>query len=1760
WVSDGRWAGRDTAAPSNPTSCSDSAGSSNNTWQNSITDPNFTWSGHSDSLSGVAGFYYYWGTDPNGTSTNYTTSAGYDPSAVSSDGVYYLRVQTRDAAGNTSSWTTIYTFKLDRQAPSNPTSCSDSAGSSNNTWQNSITDPNFSWSGASDSLSGVAGYYYYWGTDASGTSTNYTTSAAYDPPAVSSDGVYYLRVQTKDVAGNTSAWATVYTFKLDRGAPSGSATSPSSTWSPQSSITLSCSDSLSGVSAAKYNWDSPADAATGTSYSNGQTITAPEGVHTLYLWVKDAAGNTSTWSGIYYTDTTAPSLSTVSAPKLTSEPLVSFDLPADLSGLAGIYYKVGSAPTSPTDGYFLGPVLELRLDEGTGTSALDTSGFGAQATVSGATWTAGKFGSALSFDAVDDYVQLPYYSTLQPDSITISFWIKLTSDPDVDENNNWRWILSPTGSRAPCFLILEQNRTVNFTVYVGGVQYRYIYNRFTGTRIFSGEQLTVGEWTHLTYVYDASTGWGYAYKNGVLSRAGPMDNGSVQCPGGPLTKSSDYGWRISWPSGTANPNGNGCLPGVVDEFRIYNRALSDEEIQLLYFNRVSGPTLCLNFNEGSGSKALDSSGRGIHGTLYNGPSWTDGKFGKALSFDGVDDYVRTGTITNPFTTEQTIALWIKPNPADNVYGVTYYAKDYDGNTGEDYVDGSTTVRRAVVGTHPAGYLCDGMNVPAGFNGPFALTTYTKVADNTQAVVAWTVEVYEDGNLKWSYSRNANSYSNTTSYSWYESPTWWFDGSKSYTIKVYWPANVTVYFERVSIMGRRGGVGYGGTYPGSLLLQKSAADKLQVGYYTRKSDGTYSYTWFSSGYYVPVDGNWHHVAVTLKEGVKSLYIDGELKQQVTGCGDLYPSNTYFQVNNIYRNFWGLMDEVYIFNRALTYGEIYQLFSGWRGTRFSLPSSSAAATSATVYVWGRDMAGNANHASAVAVSFVCDPTLPKQGLWVEGRGGSKKTGYTPASPPVAAAGYSWVTDIFAELSSYTSQNHLASPAVADTDGDGKRELLFGSRDGKLYCIREGDKSVKWSFNTGGEVYSTPLVVDLNLDGTREIVFSSADGKIYCIRDSGSSATTVWTYNLGYFAQAVPTVANLDSDQQLELVLNTGFPWVTSESHTSIIAFANPGVDNSVLWTFSTPGNVYGSPAVADVDGDGKPEVVFGCLDGKVYIRNGEDGSECLTINFGSKIFVSTPIIENGDQKLILVCGWDKVACYSSSGTKLWENTSISRVQGNPAVARVNNDLVAFIPTRFAKTLYAVRCDTGQTLWSFTANNPILSSVTVADLDADGVPEVLFGTDAAFAYGTQGENGALYILNAATGQYFKGDQNQGKKLTKGCVRSEPVVADWLGWDGIPEIMFNGYMDNRIYLLTLKDPLDTSPPVGEVYFDVDLSPLQRKMTEEGVPPLEWMSWPGPPEEPPEASPAPSEAPPEAPAPPAEKLQSPRPSSVGGIQAVPPALSWEPVSDAEGYELQISVDEEFQQVLVAPKLYSTFFDTSSLDLEPGRKYYWRIRSLKAGTASEWSESQSFALAMETPIPSGGTGTVSSPPTLSWQEVRGAILYEVELSTDPEFSIIRSRIRTPSLSLDTSSLGLEPGEYYWRVRALSAEMSSEWSLAGSFRLQPSSAPERPVPQPSPAPAGAGLWVYLSALGIVGGVGLGWFLYSRRGERTSGLSDLREVEQSLRERILSSREEALRELNERIERAGAGRVEESLPALPGLDEELRKLERLRRRLD
>ena len=66
------------------------------------------------------------------------------------------------------------------------------------------------------------------------------------------------------------------------------------------------------------------------------------------------------------------------------------------------------------------------FDENIGTTAKDSSGFNNIGTVYGATWVPGKYGSALSFDGIDDYVNVSNSSSIDLSTWTVSFWASLS--------------------------------------------------------------------------------------------------------------------------------------------------------------------------------------------------------------------------------------------------------------------------------------------------------------------------------------------------------------------------------------------------------------------------------------------------------------------------------------------------------------------------------------------------------------------------------------------------------------------------------------------------------------------------------------------------------------------------------------------------------------------------------------------------------------------------------------------------------------------------------------------------------------------------------------------------------------------------------------------------------------------------------------------------------------------------------------------------------------------------------------------------------------------------------------------------------------------------------------------------------------------------------------------------------------------------------------------------------------------------------------
>jgi len=104
-----------------------------------------------------------------------------------------------------------------------------------------------------------------------------------------------------------------------------------------------------------------------------------------------------------------------------------------------------------------------------------------------------------------------------------------------------------------------------------------------------------------------------------------------------------------------------------------NENASDaSDVNATFIRVIDGVVGAWHFDEGSGNITHDTSGEGNDGTLYDGnttnddgntpPQWVDGKFGKALEFDGEDDYVEVPDSESlDVTDEITVAVWLYLN-------------------------------------------------------------------------------------------------------------------------------------------------------------------------------------------------------------------------------------------------------------------------------------------------------------------------------------------------------------------------------------------------------------------------------------------------------------------------------------------------------------------------------------------------------------------------------------------------------------------------------------------------------------------------------------------------------------------------------------------------------------------------------------------------------------------------------------------------------------------------------------------------------------------------------------------------------------------------------------------------------------------------------------------------------------------------------------------------------------------------------------------
>jgi hypothetical protein len=212
--------------------------------------------------------------------------------------------------------------------------------------------------------------------------------------------------------------------------------------------------------------------------------------------------------------------------------------------LIAIVVLPGAAPVAAPTGL----VAAYSFDDGAGSVLSDASGNGHDGTISGATWTNGHSGGALSFDGTSGSVDLGALGTFYQNGFTLEGWVKKQgTKKDVGLVGSW------SGSGGPMLWVDHLGGDYQLTLGTSGLS----------GYLDSGRTPVAGQWQYLSATFDGTTARFYVDGTEVANRA---VSGSV---------GSSNNWRLG---AYGSPIG-GFFDGLLDDVRVYNRALSAGEVQ-----------------------------------------------------------------------------------------------------------------------------------------------------------------------------------------------------------------------------------------------------------------------------------------------------------------------------------------------------------------------------------------------------------------------------------------------------------------------------------------------------------------------------------------------------------------------------------------------------------------------------------------------------------------------------------------------------------------------------------------------------------------------------------------------------------------------------------------------------------------------------------------------------------------------------------------------------------------------------------------------------------------------------------------------------------------------------------------------------------------------------------------------------------------------------------------------------------------------------
>lgn len=348
--------------------------------------------------------------------------------------------------------------------------------------------------------------------------------------ASTSNGIHSLFAVSRDTSNNY-ATSTSISVTVDNVPPPQDTTPPSvSIASPANGSTILGTVAISadasddtGVSFVRFAIDGSYLGAADSSAPYGtvwNTITMPNGTHSITAEARDAADNVATSASVTVTvDNSAA------------------DITSNL-------------------------MFHLRFEERLGTTTVDSANGYVMKLLNGTRWVKGKFGSGAFFDGIDDYAELadPNIASGVP-AFSVSLWFRANMATSI-MNRGLVCVPSQGATRSPFCTGMERHS-------IGGKISFYAATTTAATFATSNAALNTTDWVHMVGTYDGANL--KMYLNNVLQTSQPIMYGPTSNPPKPL--------RLNF----SNVYGNtGTFGGVMDDVRIYHRALNAEEVNALH--------------------------------------------------------------------------------------------------------------------------------------------------------------------------------------------------------------------------------------------------------------------------------------------------------------------------------------------------------------------------------------------------------------------------------------------------------------------------------------------------------------------------------------------------------------------------------------------------------------------------------------------------------------------------------------------------------------------------------------------------------------------------------------------------------------------------------------------------------------------------------------------------------------------------------------------------------------------------------------------------------------------------------------------------------------------------------------------------------------------------------------------------------------------------------------------------------------------------